>query len=74
MKALLTIVGILLVIFGIAVLGYQGFTYTSREQVAKIGSLEVTADTQKTVYFTPLTGAIALVAGIVLVVAGRRSA
>lgn len=74
MRALLTIVGILLVIFGIAVLGYQGFTYTSREQVAKIGNIEVTADREKTVYFTPLTGAISLVVGIVFVVAGRRVA
>lgn len=73
MKTLLNIVGILLIIFGIAVLGYQGyFTYTSRDTVAQIGNVEVTADTQKTVYLSPVTGAIAVAAGVVLVILGRR--
>lgn len=73
MRVFINIVGIILIIFGIAVLGYQGyFTYTSRDTVAKIGSVEVTADTQKTVYLSPITGAIAVAAGVVLVIAGRR--
>lgn len=72
MKSLLTIVGILLVIFGIAVLGYKGFTYTSKEKVAEIGNLSVSVDQEKQVYFQPITGVIALIGGIVLVVVGRR--
>jgi TRAP-type C4-dicarboxylate transport system permease small subunit len=72
MRSMTTLVGILLVIFGIIVLGYHGFTYTQREKVAQVGSLEVSADTQKTVYFPPIVGGLSLVAGIVLVVAGRR--
>jgi hypothetical protein len=72
MKSSLTLVGILFIIVGGLSLAYQGFTYTKRENVAQIGSLHVTADTEKTVYFPPIFGGLAVVAGIILVVAGRN--
>ena len=72
MKSLINIIGILLIIFGILVLGYQGITYTKREKIAQVGDIQVTADTEKTIYFSPLAGGISLVAGIILVVVGRR--
>lgn len=72
MRSLTAILGICLIIFGIVSLGYQGFTYTKKEKVAEIGDLQVTANTEKTVYFPPIVGGAALVAGIVLVIVGRR--
>jgi uncharacterized membrane protein len=72
MKSLLSIIGILLIIVGITALAYQGFTYTKLEKVLQIGDLQVTADTQKTVYFPPILGGLSVVAGIVLVVIGRK--
>ncbi len=72
MRSLLAIVGIILIVFGIAVLGYKGFTYTSQEKVAEIGSVKVTADTEKQIYFHPITGGLAIIGGIVLLVAARR--
>lgn len=47
MKSMVSIIGLILVIIGIAVLAYQGITYTKRETVAQIGNIELTADTQK---------------------------
>jgi uncharacterized membrane protein len=73
MKSTLSIVGIILILLGIATLTYQGVTYTQREKVAQIGNIQVTADTQKTVYFPPMLGGLSLVAGIVLVVVGRKN-
>ena len=73
MKSVTTIVGILLIILGIATFAYQGITYTKHEKVAQIGDLQITADTQKTIYFPPIFGGLSLVAGIVLVVVGRKS-
>ena len=73
MKSIISLVGIILIVVGIGALAYQGFTYTKHEQVAQIGDVQITANTQKTVYFPPILGGLSLVAGIVLVVIGRKS-
>jgi uncharacterized membrane protein len=73
MKSLTNMIGIILILVGIVALAYQGFTYTKHETVAKIGDVQVTADTQKTVYFPPILGGLSLVAGIVLVVVARKN-
>jgi TRAP-type C4-dicarboxylate transport system permease small subunit len=72
MRSITQIIAILLIVAGIAALAYQGFTYTQREKVAQIGSLVVTADSEKTVYFPPLVGGAALVAGIVMLVLSKK--
>jgi uncharacterized membrane protein len=73
MKSIKTMLGILLIVAGIVGLAYQGFTYTKQEPVVQIGDLKVTADTEKTVYFPPYLGGISLLAGIILVVVGRKN-
>lgn len=73
MRAITNLVGIILIIVGIVALAYQGFTYTKREKVAQIGDLQITADTQKTVYFPPILGGASLVVGVVLVVVSRKN-
>ncbi len=72
MKGITSTLGILLIILGVITLVYQGITYTKHETVAQIGDLKVTADTEKTIHFPPLLGGLSLVAGIVLVVVGRK--
>lgn len=72
MKSVTSIIGIILIVLGLISLGYQGFTYTQREKVAQIGSLQITADTERTVYLPPVLGGAALIAGIILVVVGRK--
>lgn len=72
MKSTLSIVGIFLIIVGILALSYQSFTYTKNENVALIGDLKVTAETQKTVNLPPILGGLSIVAGLVLVFAGRK--
>ncbi len=73
MKTITNLVGIFLIIMGIAILAYRGISYTKQEKIAQIGSVQVTADTQKTVYFSPISGGLALVAGVALLLIGRRS-
>ena len=67
-----SLVGALLVVFGLLALVYQGFTYTKRETVVDIGPVHATADRKKTVPLPPLVGGLALVGGVVLLVAGAR--
>lgn len=64
--------GVVLIVLGLAALAYQGFTYTSRETVIDIGPIKATADRQKTVPIPPIAGVVAVVAGVALVVAGKR--
>ncbi len=68
----LSIVGIALIVLGLAALAYQGITYTSRETVVDIGPITATAERQKTVPLPPIVGIVAVVAGVGLLVAGSR--
>lgn len=72
MKSMATIIGIILLIAGTITLAYQGFTYTQREKIVQIGDVQVTADTQKTIYFPPYLGGISLVAGVILLALNRK--
>jgi hypothetical protein len=72
MSSNLRIIGILLIILGIIGIAYEGYTYTKHEKVAQIGDIQVTADTQKTVYFSPIWGGSSLVVGIILVIVSAR--
>jgi hypothetical protein len=70
----ISIVAVLLIVFGIVALIYQGITYTKRETVIDIGPLKATTERQKTLPVPPVVGGLALVGGIVLLVAGGRQA
>jgi hypothetical protein len=65
-------IGILLIVLGGLALAYQGFNYTHQEKVIDIGPIHATAEEQKHVSIPPILGALALVGGIVMVVAGAR--
>jgi len=67
-----TVVGVLLIAIGILALAYGGITYTQREKVLDLGPLQATTETKKTIPMPPILGGLALVGGIVLLVAGSR--
>ncbi|WP_027190750.1 hypothetical protein [Fundidesulfovibrio putealis] len=67
-----TIIAVALIVLGIAALGYQGFTYTTKEKVVDLGPLEVTSETTKTFPLPPVVGIIALAGGVILLVIGKR--
>jgi uncharacterized membrane protein len=68
----ITIVGVLLIVLGVVALAYQGITYTTNEKVVDLGPLKVEAKRERTIPLPPVLGGIALVGGIVLVIAGAR--
>ncbi|HWP59432.1 MAG TPA: hypothetical protein VNL14_16180 [Candidatus Acidoferrales bacterium] len=67
------VVGIILIALAILSFGYQGITYTKREKVVDLGPIEATAAKRETIPLPPIVGAIALVGGIALIVAGSRA-
>jgi uncharacterized membrane protein len=66
------IVGYVLIALGVVSLAIGGITYTKREKVLDIGPIQASADRQKTIPLPPLLGGLALVGGIVLVVASSK--
>jgi hypothetical protein len=69
----IALIGVLLIVFGLAALAYQGITYTSRETVLDIGPVHATADRQKTLPLPPIVGGVAVAGGVVLLIAGVRN-
>jgi len=61
------IIGIALIVLGIAGLAWGGFTYTRTEKAIDLGPIQVTKQTQKTIPIPPLAGAGALIAGMVII-------
>jgi uncharacterized membrane protein len=68
----ISLLGILLVVLGALALAYQGITYTHREKVIDLGPIHATEDKQERIPLPPIIGGLALVGGIVLLVAGAK--
>ena len=69
------IIGIVLIVLGVAGLVFQGISYTTREKVVDLPGLQVTAEKQKTIPIPAIVGGLALAGGIaVVVVASKKSA
>jgi hypothetical protein len=69
-----TLIGMLLIVLGVATFAYQGITYTTREKIVDLGPIEATKETKKTIPLPPVLGALSLAGGIALVMAGARKA
>lgn len=69
------VLGIVLIVIGVIALAYGGYTsFTTKENVAKLGPLEVNKESEHPVPVGPIVGGVCLVGGLVLVVAGGRRA
>jgi hypothetical protein len=68
----LRILGLILILGGVAGLMYGRFSYISETHDAKIGPLEFSVQEKETVHIPDWLGAGAIVAGALLLVAGRK--
>lgn len=67
-----TIVGILLIALGVVALAQRSFRYTRKTHKAEVAGLEFSFKERKTVEVPVWAGAGAVVAGAVLLLAGRK--
>ena len=65
-------IGYLLIAVGVIMMIYTGFTYQSRDKVADIGPINITATRSHPVSWSPIIGVILIVGGIVVVVVTRK--
>ncbi|MEY2512056.1 MAG: hypothetical protein QOE26_2819 [Verrucomicrobiota bacterium] len=69
------IFGIILIAIGIVLLAYGGYTsFTTKENVAKLGPIEINKQQEHPVPIGPIAGGVCLVGGIILVLTGNRRA
>ncbi|MDQ7948604.1 MAG: hypothetical protein REI78_01365 [Pedobacter sp.] len=66
-------IGIILIVLGVVLLIWTGFTYTKKEKVIDAGPIQVSADRQKTVNWPPYAGAIVLIAGVVVFATSKKN-
>lgn len=71
MKAI-SIVGVLLIVAGLAALVLGQFSFTKRETVLQIGDAKVQTETRDTIPLPPIAGIAAVIAGVVVLVVGYR--
>jgi protein-S-isoprenylcysteine O-methyltransferase Ste14 len=64
-------IGLLILVIGIVMLVWTGFTYTRREKVVDAGPVHISADRERTVNWPPYAGGILVVAGIAILAVGR---
>lgn len=64
--------GIILIVLGVIGIAWGGFTYTTRQKIVDVGPIHASRDKTHTVPVPPIAGAVALVGGIVLVLARPR--
>jgi uncharacterized membrane protein len=68
------LVGIVLIVLGIAGLIFENFSYTETKPVLKAGPVEVNAKEEHHISIPTVAGVVVLLAGVALVFVGRRSA
>jgi hypothetical protein len=68
----LPIVGLILIVLGIISFAYQGINYTTHKKIVDIGPIQASTTEHKTIPLPPIFGGLALVGGIVLLMAGRK--
>ena len=66
------LLGILLLLAGLAGLAWPVISYTERDKVVDIGPVEITTEKERNVPIPPIAGGLAAAAGVVLMVAGAR--
>jgi hypothetical protein len=64
--------GIILIALGLFGLAWGGLSYTTTEKVVDIGPIHATREKTHHVPLPPIAGAVALLGGVVLLVAGRK--
>lgn len=66
------VIGIILIVLGLLGFVFGSFSFTQEKQVADLGPLDIEQEETRTVPITPIASGAAVVAGLVLVIAGSR--
>lgn len=65
--------GIVLAIIGIIMIVYTGFNYVTTEKVVDLGPIQINAQKNHPVQWSPIVGAVMLVGGVILLVIDKKT-
>lgn len=66
------IIGIVLIGLGILMMVYTGFNYVTKEKVVDLGPIQINADKNHPVQWSPIVGLVLIVGGIVVVAVDKK--
>ncbi len=64
--------GIIVIVIGIIMVAYTGFDFVTNEKVVDIGPIEINKEKNHTIQWPPIVGLLIVIAGIVLLVRGKK--
>ncbi len=64
--------GITLLVVGIIMTVFTGFNIITKKKVVDLGAVEISREEKTPIYWSPITGGLLAVAGILILVVGKR--
>lgn len=65
-------VGIILLVVGIIMTVFTGFTVITRKEVVDLGGVEINKKEKTPIYWSPITGGVLMAAGVVILLVGVK--
>lgn len=65
--------GVFVLVLGVIMTMVTGFNLVTKKEVAEIGPIEISKEEKKPIYWSPITGGVLIVAGVVILVAGKKT-
>ena len=65
--------GIILIVVGVLAFVYQGISFTTTKQDAKLGPIEINHQETHDIPFPPIVGGVFIVGGVIALALGARS-
>jgi len=66
-------IALVMIVLGITMLVWTGFTYTQKEKLVDAGPIQISADKEKSVNWPPYVGGVILIAGVIILTTSRKS-
>ncbi len=64
--------GIVLLVVGVIMTLFTGFNLVTKEKVVDLGPIEINKEEKTPIYWSPITGGVLAVIGLVVLVAGKK--
>jgi uncharacterized membrane protein YidH (DUF202 family) len=65
--------GVVIIIIGIIMIAYTGFTYMTTEKVVDLGPIQIDKKESHPVQWSPIVGIVLLIGGVLMLVTGKKT-